>query len=140
MVRWLVDGTNVVGARPDGWWRDRPAAFTRLVARLAALVAAGDEVTVAFDGSAPPHLGEGDHGGVAVRWARRRGRDAADDRIVELLADDPDPAATTVVTSDRALAERARAAGAAVVGAGTLLRALDDLEARGLRAPAPDDA
>jgi hypothetical protein len=20
--RWLVDGTNVVGSRPDGWWLD----------------------------------------------------------------------------------------------------------------------
>jgi predicted RNA-binding protein with PIN domain len=132
--RLLVDGTNVVGSRPDGWWRDRPAAFGRLVARLGRLAAGGDDVTVVFDGRAEEALGEGDHGGVAVRWARRPGRDAADDRIVEIVEQDADPASLTVVTSDRALAERARARGAVVQGAGTLLRRLDALEG-----PAPDD-
>lgn len=33
----LVDAANVVGARPDGWWRDRPGAASRLLAGLAAL-------------------------------------------------------------------------------------------------------
>ena len=37
MVVLLVDTANVVGARPDGWWRDRPAATSRLLARLTAL-------------------------------------------------------------------------------------------------------
>jgi len=65
-----------VGSRPDGWWRDRPGAFRRLVDELGALVVAGDEVTVVFDGRPAPGLPSGDHGGVAVRWAARRGRDA----------------------------------------------------------------
>lgn len=128
-MRWLVDGTNVVGSRPDGWWRDRPAAFARLVGRLALLHARGDEVAVVFDGRAPAELGEGDHEGVAVLWARRRGPDAADDRIVELAAADPDPASLTVVTSDRGLAARLTG-GPVVVGAGTLLDVLDDLDDR----------
>ena len=131
MTRWLVDGTNVVGSRPDGWWRDRPGAFSRLVVRLQRLVDGGDEVTVVFDGVAGATLAEGEHGGVQVRWARRRGRDAADDRIVELIEADDDPTALRVVTSDRALAGRVRTAGAVVDGAGSLLRVLDELDARG---------
>ena len=131
MTRWLVDGTNVVGSRPDGWWRDRPGAFARLVARLQRLADGGDEVTVVFDGAASRALREGDHGGVRVRWARRRGRNAADDRIVELVEVDADPSGLLVVTSDRALAERVVAAGASVEGAGSLLRRLDELDPPG---------
>src|SRR3954453_9913390 len=33
----LVDAANVVGARPDGWGRDRAGATTRLLSRLVAL-------------------------------------------------------------------------------------------------------
>ena len=65
-------------------------------------------------------LPEGDHGTVTVRYATRRGRDAADDRIRELVV-----AGATVVTSDRALRADVEAAGATVVGAGTLLARLD---------------
>jgi broad specificity phosphatase PhoE len=51
LPRWLVDGMNVVGARPDGWWRDRTAAMARLTAALDALAReTGDPVTVVFDG------------------------------------------------------------------------------------------
>ena len=49
--RLLVDGNNVVGSKPDGWWRDRAGATRRLVAALQSLAArTGDEVTVVFDG------------------------------------------------------------------------------------------
>jgi uncharacterized protein YaiI (UPF0178 family) len=65
-------------------------------------------------------LPEGRHGNVEVRYATRRGRDAADDRIRELVA----PGAT-VVTSDAALRRDVEAAGATVVGAGTFLARLD---------------
>jgi hypothetical protein len=37
VVMVLVDAANVVGARPDGWWRDRAAATSRLLVRLTAL-------------------------------------------------------------------------------------------------------
>jgi hypothetical protein len=30
-MRWYVDGMNVIGTRPDGWWRDRDAAMLHLV-------------------------------------------------------------------------------------------------------------
>jgi predicted RNA-binding protein with PIN domain len=119
---WIVDGNNVMGARPDGWWRDRPGAQRRLVERLEAFAAREDEpVTVVFDGR------PGDAGGgvrVAVRFASRRGPDAADDDIAALVARHAEPTTLTVVTSDARLAARVRAAGAQVAGAGQFLRAL----------------
>jgi predicted RNA-binding protein with PIN domain len=120
----LVDGNNVMGAGARGWWRDRPAAQRALVERLACYGAAtGTVVEVVFD-RPHPDLPEGHHGGVLVRAAARGGRDAADDRIRELLAGRPG-AAVEVVTSDRALAVDARRAGARVTGAGTFLARLE---------------
>ena len=124
MPEWIVDGNNVMGSRPDGWWRDRPAAQRRLVDQLEAFAADRDvAVTVVFDGRAHDDAGGGRR--VAVRFARRLGRDAADDDVAALVERHPEPATLVVVTSDAALAARVRAAGAGVVGAGTLLRALD---------------
>lgn len=123
----VVDGMNVIGSRPDGWWRDRDGAVRRLHGRLASLARDDDEtVTLVLDGRPLDDLPEGEHDGIDVRYARRRGRDAADDRIVELVREAKEPGALTVVTSDRELAERVRAVGAAVIGAGALLRRLDD--------------
>jgi predicted RNA-binding protein with PIN domain len=120
---YLVDGNNVMGSRPDGWWRDRRGAQRRLVERLEEFAAARDvPVTVVFDGSAH---GAGGGERVAVRFARRSGRDAADDDVAALVQRHPDPGSLTVVTSDAALAERVRGAGATVVGAGAFLRELD---------------
>ena len=63
-MRWLVDAFNVVGARPDGWWRDRPAAVRRLLDRLEAYAdRTGEDVRVVLD-SGPPDLA-GRRGGVA---------------------------------------------------------------------------
>jgi hypothetical protein len=97
------------------------------VEELGALAAAGDEVTVVFDGRPAPDLAAGDHGGVAVRWAARRGRDAADDTVVALVEADPRPGDRVVVTSDRGLAGRVVALGAPVEGAGGFRRRLEDL-------------
>jgi predicted RNA-binding protein with PIN domain len=121
---WIVDGNNVMGARPDGWWRDRRAAQRRLVDRLEAFAAARNEpVTVIFDGA--PHEDVGGGARVAVHFARRRGRDAADDDVAALVARHPEPASLTVATSDAGLAARVAGAGARVVGAGAFLRELD---------------
>jgi predicted RNA-binding protein with PIN domain len=120
----LVDGNNVMGAAADGWWRDRPGATRRLVARVRCYAAAtGRPVTIVFD-DAVADLPEGEHDRVTVRYATRRGRDAADDRIVELL--DRVPAPVEVVTSDRALADRARRRRGTVQGAGAFLRRLGE--------------
>ena len=124
-TRLLIDGNNVVGAAAGGWWRDPPEAVRRLLDRLRCYAAAtGEAVEVVLD-VPQPDLPEGDHRGVVVHYATRRGRDAADDRIIELL--DVGPAVgVRVVTSDRHLAESARRRGARVTGAGTFLARLGD--------------
>ena len=120
--RLVVDGMNVIGSRPDGWWRDRDGAVRKLLTRLQELAStSGDDTTLVLDGRPLTDVPEGDHGGVHVRYATRGGRNAADDRIVELVGADADPASITVVTSDRELAQRLRDLGAHVVGARTLL-------------------
>jgi predicted RNA-binding protein with PIN domain len=124
MSRWLVDGMNVIGSRPTGWWRDRPGAMRDLARELGAFAqASGEEVAVVFDGKpfelAAPH--------VDVAFASRRGPDAADDDIAERVAADSDPAGLRVVTSDATLAQRVRSQGAEVVGAGAFRRRLDEL-------------
>jgi predicted RNA-binding protein with PIN domain len=116
-MRWLVDGNNVIGARPDGWWRDRDGAMARLVASLQAFAdESGDPVAVVFDGH-ERDVGAAAAPDVTVDFAPG-GRDAADHAIAKRVAGDGDPATLTVVTSDRELAERVRAAGAQVVGSG----------------------
>ncbi len=118
MARLVVDGMNVIGSTPDGWWRDHDGAVRRLVERLQRLaVETGDDIALVLDGRPLPDLPEGDHDGITVRYARRGGRDAADDRIVELVSDDAEPSSLTVITSDRALASRVRDLGASVEGA-----------------------
>ena len=114
--RLIVDGNNVIGSRPDGWWRDRAAATRRLVERLGARAdSARAPVTVVFDGPRPKDLEVPPS--VDVRFAKRPGRDAADDVIAALVAEDAQPSSLRVVTSDSRLAERVRAHGAEVVGA-----------------------
>ena len=124
MPAWIVDGMNVIGSRPTGWWRDRRGAMRALARRLDAFAAAaGDDVEVVFDGRA---FDLGSLERVGARFAPRRGRDAADDEIVRVVAAAPDPAGLRVVTSDGELAARVRAHGAAVVGSGAFLRELDE--------------
>jgi predicted RNA-binding protein with PIN domain len=126
--RIVVDGMNVIGSRPTGWWRDRDAAARDLLDRLQRLAAAtGDEVTVVLDGRPQPELPEGNHAGVRLLYAQRAGPDAADERIVSLVADEPEPGSIRVFTSDRALRRDAERLGATVEGASTLLARLDRL-------------
>ena len=126
-MRWIVDGMNVVGSRPDGWWRDRKAAMERLSESLAAFAAETEQpLTVVFDGQ-PFDLSEPP---VEVVFASTRGPDAADHDIARLVQQDADPASITVVTSDRDLAARVRAAGANVLGASQFRRRLDEISVR----------
>jgi hypothetical protein len=125
----VVDAMNVVGSRPDGWWRDRQGAVRRLVGQLQQLAEATDHpITVVIDGRPMADLPEGERDGVTVGYARRPGRDAGDDRLVELLRTLPRLDDVAVVTSDRGLAARARSLGATVVGATTLRRVLEELD------------
>ena len=117
----IVDGNNVMGSRPDGWWRDRAGAARRLVEQLANWD--GGPVTVVFDGRRPQDFEAPP--GVEVLFAERPGSDAADDVIAALVADDPRPERLEVVTSDAGLAGRVRASGARVRGAGAFRDELD---------------
>lgn len=126
MARLIVDGWNIIGSRPTGWWRDRDGAALDLVDRLSALDAAVDEhITVVFDGRAPAQLA--DTGSIDVVFADRRGRNAADDRIVEIVDAIGKGEPVTVVTADRALRERVRALGATIASPSVVLRQLDAL-------------
>jgi predicted RNA-binding protein with PIN domain len=124
-VQWLIDGNNVMGAAGDGWWNDPPAAAARLAQSVAEWCRTHDDaVTLVFDGRPQAALEELAGGNLAVTFARRSGRDAADDRIVELVEErfGAEPA-LTVVTSDRGLVGRLPP-GVAVEGAGAFRRRL----------------
>jgi predicted RNA-binding protein with PIN domain len=123
--RWLVDGMNVIGSRPDGWWRDRHGAMVRLVELLERFAtASGEEVAVVFEKPPSPPIASAT---VEVAHAPRGGPDAADEEIVRILHADPDPDGIRVVTSDRRLAVQACAAGAAVEAAAPFRARLEEL-------------
>ncbi len=127
MERLIVDGMNVIGSRPTGWWRDRDGAKREFIATLQDFAnASGASITVVLDGRPLPDMPEGSHDGVRVLYARRRERDAADDRIVELVEGDAEPETLVVVTSDAALRRRVQRLGAGVVGSSQLLRRIEE--------------
>jgi hypothetical protein len=67
MPHLIVDAMNVIGSRPDGWWRDRDGAVRRLAGRLQRLAAAtGRPITLVADGRPIRDLPGGEHGGVTV--------------------------------------------------------------------------
>ncbi|WP_437085756.1 NTP pyrophosphohydrolase [Streptomyces sp. enrichment culture] len=105
----IVDGANVVGSVPDGWWRDRRGAAERLRDLLARRAPSADEeVILVVEGAAK---GVESVPGVRVDAAPGSG----DDRIVELAAAYAGRDCV-VVTSDRELRARVRAYGAQCVG------------------------
>ena len=130
----IVDVANVMGSRPDGWWRDRAAAAVRLHAEITALAA---EATPVLPGeTGPPRFVMVLEG--AARAAAAQINDAAqvdaaqidrvrvvradgsgDDAIVALVRELP--GRRFVVTADRELRRRCEAAGATVLGPGWLL-------------------
>ncbi|MER6222600.1 NTP pyrophosphohydrolase [Streptomyces sp. 900105755] len=113
----IVDGANVVGSRPDGWWRDRKGAAERLRDRLAERGLPGRptpvELVLVVEGAA---RGVASVPGVRVESAPGSG----DDRIVELAAEDPGRP-RLVVTADRELRSRVTELGAEVIGPSALL-------------------
>jgi hypothetical protein len=108
----LVDAANVVGSRPDGWWRDRAAAAGALVAGIRSAVAAGalePPVVVVLEGRARGGAPEEPDGDVRVLHAGGSG----DDLLIR-LAGQSDRA--VLVSADRALGDRVRELGGEVVG------------------------
>jgi predicted RNA-binding protein with PIN domain len=123
-VRWLIDGMNVIGTRPDAWWKDRHAAMVRLVHQLESWVAVtGEDVTVVFEQPPSPPITSTV---VEVAHAPRPRRDSADDEIVRRLMADTEPGAVRVVTSDGWLIDRVHAAGATVHPANSFRAELED--------------
>jgi predicted RNA-binding protein with PIN domain len=103
---WLVDGNNVFGSRPDGWWNDREAAQRRFVQRVAEWCNThDDDVIVVFDAPLGADSARLAGGNLRIVEATRRGRNAADDDIAA-LAGSVDAERLVVVTSDRGLRGR----------------------------------
>lgn len=123
----LVDGMNLIGARPDGWWKDRTEAMRLMAWELRAFAEdTGEELTVVFDGRPLDSVLRGH--GIQVQFAPG-GTNAADRRIERIVNDHPDPGTITVVTSDKALSRSVTGAGARVVGSGDFRTRLDELDA-----------
>jgi predicted RNA-binding protein with PIN domain len=111
-VRWLVDGMNVIGTRPDAWWKDRHKAMVKLVDMLERwAIENGEDVTVVFEQPPSPPIRSTV---IEVAHAPRPRRDSGDDEIVRLLREMAEPGAIRVVTSDNWLGDRVRAEGASV--------------------------
>jgi predicted RNA-binding protein with PIN domain len=111
-VRFFVDGMNVIGTRPDGWWRDRHGAMVALVDTLERWVArTGADVTVVFEQPPRPPIRSSL---IEITHAPKAGPDSGDHELIRLLRADERPAQVRVVTSDRFLGDRALALGASV--------------------------
>ncbi|MBM7388085.1 8-oxo-dGTP pyrophosphatase MutT (NUDIX family) [Clavibacter michiganensis] len=145
-VTLVVDTANLLGSRPDGWWRDRAGSTSRLLAELDALARDGlpaadlglpgdirwpDVVAVveghARDASLPatpvdPASPTLRAPGVAVVEAAADG----DGEIVRVVGAARDGGReVVVVTADRGLVARVEALGARVIGPGRVRALLD---------------
>ncbi|MEV6432012.1 hypothetical protein [Nocardia sp. NPDC051463] len=120
----VVDAANVVGSRPDGWWRDRSGAARRLLTKLTSLqecLEQASDVVVVLEGAAKSAVAEGtDPDSFRVMLADGSGDDAIVDVVAAAVAVDGSRS-ITVVTADRGLRDRVEALGAATVGPRWLL-------------------
>jgi hypothetical protein len=142
-IRVVVDAANVIGSRPNGWWKDRLGANETLLARLARLSASGVASTefggaagrswpsfvTVVEGKAKDARGPDPDAGLrslapAVRVVRAPG--SGDDTIVDEVSRST-PGTTVVVTADRELARRVEEHGVEVRGPSWLLGLLDAL-------------
>jgi predicted RNA-binding protein with PIN domain len=128
-VRWIVDGMNVIGSRPDGWWKDRSGAMVALVEKLERWAEAngpnaGDvgDVTVVFERPPSTAIPEAR---IEVTHAPTAAANSADDEIVKLVEADARPHEIRIVTSDKVLADRVRSLGASVYPAKTFRELID---------------
>ena len=103
---------NVIGSRPDGWWKDRGRAMGALVGKLDRWASdQTDTVTVVFE--RPPSTPI-TSSAIEITHAPRAAANSADDEIVRLIQADAAPHEIRVVTSDKVLSDRVRALGADV--------------------------
>ena len=114
---------NVIGTRPDAWWRDRHGAMVRLVDLLERWASTSDDdVIVVFEKKHSPPIRSTV---VEVAHAPRPRPNSADDEIGRRVLADPQPALVRVVTSDNWLADQVRAAGATVEPAASFRNRID---------------
>jgi len=117
----VVDGANVVGSRPDGWWKDRPGAARRLHESLLTADLPHDEVVLVLEGAAKGGVTAGRDGHVRTAHARGSG----DDEVVsQATAGTARGDVVTVVTADRMLQSRVTAVGAISLSPSWLLEQL----------------
>lgn len=114
----VVDAANVVGSRPDGWWKDRAGATRRLHEALMTADPSYDRLVLVVEGAAKGGVPAGRDGHVHTVHAKGSG----DDTIVEqvLSARDRGPR-IAVVTADRALQARVQELGAVALSPTWLL-------------------
>ncbi len=115
----VVDGANVVGSRPDGWWRDRAGAAHRLHDQLVAADLPHDEIILVLEGKARPGHPAGQEGRVRTVHADSSGDDAIVEEVERMAA--AGHTDIVVVTADRGLRDRVEAAGAGQTGPRWLL-------------------
>jgi predicted RNA-binding protein with PIN domain len=119
----VVDGANVVGSRPDGWWRDRAGAAARLHGRLAVADTSYDEIVLVLEGQAKGGVRRGRDGHLRTVHASRDG----DSTIVkEARGAQEQGHDVVVITADRALAQRVESLGCRTMSPSWLLAVLDD--------------
>ncbi|MFI5732447.1 hypothetical protein ACIA49_20165 [Kribbella sp. NPDC051587] len=127
----VVDAANVIGSRPDGWWRDRPGAARRLLEKLVRLqqqLPESTTIAVILEGAARKALDTDlmDLGALRVILAPASGDDTITRTTADYLAV-ATPPAVTVVTADRGLRHRVEPLGATTTGPSWLLTQLDNL-------------
>jgi predicted RNA-binding protein with PIN domain len=122
-VRWIVDGMNVIGSRPDGWWKDRGRAMAALVDMLERWASVeGAEAIVVFE--RPPSTAI-PSSVIDVAYAPKAAANSADDEIVRMISADARPHDIRVVTSDKGLTERVTGLGASVYPAASFRDLID---------------
>jgi predicted RNA-binding protein with PIN domain len=123
--RWIVDAMNVIGSRPDGWWKDRRRAMAGLVEHLERWASGqNQDVTVVFERPVSPPFTSSV---IAIAHAPKAAANSADDEIIRLVEADGHPDDLTVVTSDGALIGRVQSAGASVYPATSFRNLIDPL-------------
>jgi predicted RNA-binding protein with PIN domain len=124
-TRWIVDAMNVIGTRPDGWWKNRRQAMVGLVGQLERWAAQhGQHVTVVFERPPSPPIASDV---IDLAHAAKAAANSADDEIVRRVQFDDRPHEINVVTSDSTLADRVRNAGASVYPAASFRDLIDPL-------------
>jgi predicted RNA-binding protein with PIN domain len=114
----VVDGANVVGSRPDGWWKDRAGAAQRLHEQLMTGDVPHEVVVLVLEGAAKGGVRAGRDAHVRTVHARASGDDTI---VAQAKAASEAGSRVSVVTADRILMGRVERYGATVMSPTWLL-------------------